>query len=158
MYADIERFILNMKIIIEQTDSDGRIKYIERVASCRPEGNLFMSSDVFEDATLDLQWEVDHMPDGRDKWLAMLQFADCCKECGDFDKALDYYVLVLEKTISNQTIIPKYFNLAEKAYQGVVCCNSCSDEYIWEMSSEILAGYRHLFQEDDDKRQDDDSK
>lgn len=141
-----------MKLLIQQTDSDGRTKFIERVAICHPEGNLSMANDVFDDVTLEHQWAVNHMPEGRDKLLAMLQFADYCKECGGLDKALDYYASVLEKTVSNQAIIPKYFNLAERAYQGVICCNSCSDEYTWEMSSEILAGYRHFFQEDEDKR------
>lgn len=139
-----------MKIIIEQTDSDGKTKFIERVASCRPEGNLSMTSDVFEDATLELQWDVDHMPEGRNKLLAMLHFANYCIENGEFDKALNYYSSVLEKTVSSNAIVPKFYNLAERAYQGVICCNSCSDEYTWEMSSEILAGYRLLFQKEDE--------
>lgn len=139
-----------MKILIQHTDSDGRTKFIEWVATCRPKGNLSMASDVFDAATLELQWDVDHMPEGRDKLLSKLRFADYCIENGVFDKALDYYSSVLEKTISNNTIILKYSNLAENAYQGVISCNSCSDECVWEMSSEILAGYRHLFQKEDE--------
>ena len=109
-----------------------------------------MASDVFDAATLELQWDVDNMPEGRDKLLAQLHFADYCIENGVFDKALGYYSSVLEKTISNNTIILKYSNLAENAYQGVISCNSCSDECVREMSSEILAGHRHLFQKEDE--------
>lgn len=139
-----------MKILIQHTDSEGRAKFIEWVATCRPKGNLSMASDVFDAATLELQWDVDYMPEGRDKLLAQLHFADYCIENGVFDKALDYYSSVLEKTISNNAINLKYYSLADKAYQGVISCNSCSDECIWEMSSEILAGYRHLFQKEDE--------
>lgn len=68
----------------------------------------------------------------------------------------DYYVSVLEKTVSNNVITPEFYDFAERAYQGVVCCNSCGDEYTWELSSEILAGYRHLFQkEDEDEKRND---
>ena len=80
-----------MKILIQHTDSDGRTKFIEWVATCRPKGNLSMASDVFDAATLELQWDVDNMPEGRDKLLAQLHFADYCIENGVFDKALGYY-------------------------------------------------------------------
>ena len=139
-----------MKILIQHTDSDGRTKFIEWVATCRPKGNLSMASDVFDAATLEFQCYVVNMPVGRYMLLAKRHFADFCIENGVFDKALGYYSSVLEKTISNNTIILKYSNLAENAYQGVISCNSCSDECVWEMSSEILAGYRHLFQKEDE--------
>ena len=53
-----------MKIIIQHTDSDGKTKFIEKVATCRPEGMLSMTDDVFDDAMYEQQFEVDNMKDG----------------------------------------------------------------------------------------------
>ena len=39
----------------------------------------------------------------------------------------------------------EYYNLADRAFQGVVCCNSCDNVYSWEISSDILEKYRDLF-------------
>ena len=42
-------------------------------------------------------------------------------------------------------IIKEYENFAVRAYEGVACCNSCDNEYTWELSSDILEKYRDYF-------------
>lgn len=142
-----------MKLIIEQTHPDGKVSYIEKVATGCPDGRIAMTSGVFDDASWEQQCDVDDMEEGRDKLVASLRFADYCAECGEFDKAFSYYCSVLEKSISDGRIINECQDLAERAYQGVVVCNSCGEEYTWEMSSEILAGYKELFQNQTDRKE-----
>ncbi|MGM9697777.1 MAG: hypothetical protein ACI3Y0_03940 [Prevotella sp.] len=134
-----------MKFLTQQTDSEGKTIYIERVAKCTPQGGLSMISDVFEEATCEQQFDVDYMKEGKDKMVACLQFADYCIDCGVYDKALHYYTYVLRESVSDGGIIKEYYNLADRAYQGVACCSSCDDEYTWELSSDILEKYRDLF-------------
>ncbi len=134
-----------MKIIIQHTDSDGKTTFIEKVATCRPEGMLSMTDDVFDDAMYEQQFEVDNMKDGMEKMEASLRFANSCIDCGVYYKALQYYYYVLKKSVADGKIIKEYDNLAGMAYQGLVCCNSCSDECTYEVSSELLEGYRDLF-------------
>ena len=136
-----------MKIIIELTDADGKTGLVEKVATCHPEGTISMTSDVFEEANYEQQFDADFMKDGRGKMEACLRHADACIDCGVYDKALHYYSYVLKKSVSQNRIIKEYNNLAERAFQGVVCCNSCNDEYAWEVSSEILERYRDLFKD-----------
>lgn len=139
-----------MKVLIQQTDPDRKTTFVEKVSTCHPDGNLSMTSDVFDEATCEQQWEVDHMEEGREKMEACLRFANDCVECGAYDKALGYYSSVLENTVEEGRIVQDYHHLAERAYQGVIRCNSCDDEYTWEVSSEILAKYEHLFIEKQD--------
>ena len=134
-----------MKIIIELTDADGKTGLVEKVATCHPEGTISMTSDVFEEANYEQQFDADFMKDGRGKMEACLRYADACIDCGVYDKALHYYSYVLKKSVSQNMIIKEYNNLAERALQGVVCCNSFGNEYTWEVSSGILEKYRDLF-------------
>ena len=60
-------------------------------------------------------------------------------------KSLYYYTYVLKKSISDGQIIKEYENFAVRAYEGVTCCNSCDNEYTWELSSDILEKYRDYF-------------
>ena len=76
---------------------------------------------------------------------ASLQFADYCINCGVYDKALHYYTYVLKESILDGQIIKEYENFAVRAYEGVACCNSCDNEYTWELSSDILEKYRDYF-------------
>ena len=108
-----------MKTLIQQTDSDGNIRFIEKVATCLPEGNVSMTDDVFDEATYEQQFVVDHMKEGKEKMEACLQFSD-------------------------GRIIKEYYNLADRAFQGVVCCNSCDNEYTWELSSDILEQHEEI--------------
>jgi len=105
-----------------------------------------MSNDVFEDVSCDMSYRIDKMKDGRKKYEASLRFADYCCSCGQYDTAYCYYASVLEKTIAGNKIIGKYKDLSHKAYQGLISCNSCDDECTWEVTSDILAGYRELFE------------
>ena len=134
-----------MKIIMQLTDADGKTGLVEKVATCHPEGTISMTSDVFEEANYEQQFDADFMKDGRGKMEACLRYADACIDCGVYDKALHYYSYVLKKSVSQNRIIKEYNNLAERAFQGVVCCNSFGNEYTWEVSSAILEKYRDLF-------------
>ena len=134
-----------MKIIMELTDADGKRGLVEKVATCHPEGTISMTSDAFEEANYEQRFDADFMKDGKEKMEACLRYADACIDCGVYDKALHYYSYVLKKSVSDGEILKEYKNLAERAFQGVACCNSCSDEYVWEVSSEILEKYRDLF-------------
>ena len=60
-------------------------------------------------------------------------------------KSLYYYTYVLKESISDGKIIKEYENFAVRAYEGVACCNSCDNEYTWELSSDILEKYRDYF-------------
>ena len=130
---------------MQLTDADGKTGFVEKVATCHPEGAISMTSDVFEEANYEQQFDADFMKDGKEKMEACLRYADACIDCGVYDKALHYYSYVLKKSVSDERIIKEYKNLAERAFQGVACCNSCSDEYVWEASSEILERFRDLF-------------
>ena len=134
-----------MKIIMQLTDADGKTGFVEKVATCHPEGAISMTSDVFEEANYEQQFDADFMKDGKEKMEACLRYADACIDCGVYDKALHYYSYVLKKSVSDERIIKEYKNLAERAFQGVACCNASSDEYVWEASSEILERFRDLF-------------
>ncbi len=135
----------NMKIIMELTDADGKTGFVEKVATCHPEGAISMTSDVFEEANYEQRFDVDFMKDGKEKMEACLRYADSCIDCGVYDKALHYYSYVLKKSVSEGGILKEYKKLAERAFQGVASCNSCSDEYTWEVSSEILERFRDYF-------------
>ena len=52
---------------------------------------------------------------------------------------------MLKESISDGQIIKEYENFAVRAYEGVACCNSCDNEYTWELSSDILEKYRDYF-------------
>ena len=104
-----------------------------------------MTRDVFEEVNCEQQFDVDYMKEGKEKMEASLQFADNCKNCGVYDKALYYYTYVLKESISDGQIIKEYENFAVRAYEGVACCNSCDNEYTWELSSDILEKYRDYF-------------
>ena len=71
-----------MKFLIQQTDSSGKTIFIEKVAKCTPRGDISMTSDVFEEANCEQQFDVDYMKEGKEKMEASLQFADNCKNCG----------------------------------------------------------------------------
>ena len=58
---------------------------------------------------------------------------------------IPYYTYVLKESISDGQIIKEYENFAVRAYEGVACCNSCDNEYTWELSSDILEKYRDYF-------------
>lgn len=140
-----------MKTLIQQTDSDRNIRFLEKVATCLPGGNVSMTDDVFDEATYEQQFVVDHMKEGKEKMEACLRFADYCIDCGVYDKALHYYSYVLEESVFEGRIKNGYQDLSFIAYQGVVCCNSCENEYTWEVSSEILKKYRDLFEKDNNE-------
>lgn len=108
-----------MEFLIQQTDSSGKTIYIEKVAKCTPQGGLSMTSDMFEQATCEQQFDVDYMKEGKEKMEACQQFSD-------------------------GLIIKEYYNLADRAYQGEVCCNSCDNEYTWELSSDILEQHEEI--------------
>ena len=134
-----------MKYLIQQKDSSGNTIYIEKVAKCTPRGDISMTSDVFEEANCEQQFDVDYMKEGKEKMEASLQFADYCINCGVYDKALHYYTYVLKESILDGQIIKEYENFSVRAYEGVACCNSCDNEYTWELSSDILEKYRDYF-------------
>lgn len=137
-----------MKLIIEQTGPDGKSKFIEKVATGRPDGGVSMTEEVFEEAICEQQLDISFMKEGKAKIEALLRFADYCVEYGEYSKGYFNYSSALEKTISEGKIIKKYKNLAERAYQGIIRCNSCDDEYILEVSSGVLEEYRKFFQPD----------
>ena len=139
-----------MKLIIEQTGPDGKSKFIEKVATGRPEGSVSMTEEVFEEAICEQQLDIEFMKEGRAKIEALLRFADYCIEYGEYSKGYLNYSSALERTISEGKIIEKYKELAERAYQGIIRCNSCDDECIWEDSSGLLEEYRDLFQHDEE--------
>ena len=134
-----------MKFLIQQTDSSGKTIFIEKVAKCTPRGDISMTSAVFEEATCEQQFDGDYMKEDKEKIEASLQFADYCINCGVYDKALHYYTYVLKESILDGQIIKEYENFAVRAYEGVACCNSCDNEYTWELSSDILEKYRDYF-------------
>lgn len=138
-----------MKQIIQQTGPDGRTGYIERVATSRSDGKLTMTSEVFEEITGEQQFNIDFMKEGKAKIEALLRFADYCIDCGEYDKGYLNYSSALKRTIFEGKIIKKYKSFAERAYQGIIRCNSCGDEYTWEESSGELEEYRKLFQSDE---------
>lgn len=138
-----------MKQIIQQIGPDGRTKYIEKVATSHSDGKLTMPSEVFEEITGEQQFNIGFMKEGKAKIEALLRFADYCIECGEYDKAYLNYSSALRRTILDGKVILKCKSLAERAYQGIICCNSYSDEYSWEESSGELEEYRKLFQSDD---------
>lgn len=39
-----------MNLIIQQIGADGNTKYLEKVATCQPDGNVSMTIDVFDEA------------------------------------------------------------------------------------------------------------
>lgn len=135
-----------MKQIIQQIGPDGKAKYIEKVATSHSDGKLTMTSEVFEEVTGEQQFEIDLMKEGKAKIEALLHFADYCVECDEFSKGYLNYSSALRRTILDGKIIQKYKILAERAYQGIIRCNSCGDEYTWEKSSGELEEYRQLFQ------------
>ena len=137
-----------MKLIIEKTAPDGKSILIEKVATGRPDGCVSMAEEVFEDAICEQQLDIEVMKEGKAKIEALLHFADYCVEYGEYSKGYFNYSSALEKTISEGKIIKKYKNLAERAYQGIIRCNSCEDEYLSEKSSGTLEEYRKLFQPD----------
>lgn len=137
-----------MNLIIQQIGADGNTKYLEKVATCQPDGNVSMTIDVFDEAMCEQQWDIVCMKEGEEKLEASLRFADYCIGCGEYGKAFDYYSSVLEKIISDDKIITKYQYFAERAYQGTVTCNFNGDECTWEKSSEVLAKYKKLFQKE----------
>lgn len=139
-----------MKLIIEKTGPDGKSILIEKVATGRPDGCVSMTEEVFEEAISEQQLDIEVMKEGKAKIEALLLFADYCVEYGEYSKGYFNYSSALEKTISEGKIIKKYKNLAERAYQGIIRCNSCEDEYISEKSSGILEEYRKLFQPDNE--------
>lgn len=120
----------------------------EKVVTCNTHGVIAMSNDVFDEVSCDMRYRIDKMKDGRKKFEASLRFAEYCCSCGQYDTAYCYYAAVLEKTVADNKIIDKYKDLAHKAYQGLICCNSSNDECTWEITSDILAGYREIFEEE----------
>ena len=56
-----------MKFLIQQTDSSGKTIFIEKVAKCTPRGDISMTSDVFEEANCEQQFDVDYMKEGKEK-------------------------------------------------------------------------------------------
>lgn len=66
--------------IFDTTNRFERQDYIHRkVAKCTPQGGLSMTSDVFEEATCEQQFDVDYMKEGKEKdrgLFAILRWAD----------------------------------------------------------------------------------
>ena len=71
----------NMKIILQLTDSDWKAGLVEKVATY----NLSMTSDVFEEANFEQQFDVDSMKDFKEKMEACLLYDDSCIDCGIYD-------------------------------------------------------------------------
>ncbi len=118
-----------------------------KLATAHPDGHMNMTPDEFNWATVEERDRINAMKDGRKKFEASLRFADFCLDCGEYYTAFCFYASTLEKTVANNRIIGKYRDIANKAYHGVLSCNVCNDECTWEISSELLAGYREAFED-----------
>ena len=53
-----------MNLIIQQIGADGNTKYLEKVATCQPDGNVSMTIDVFDEAMCEQRWDIDCMKEG----------------------------------------------------------------------------------------------
>ena len=127
-----------------QTTPGDKVTYAEKVATCHSDGRLCLASHAPAEAIEKRQRETGYTEDGLDKLEASLRFADSCMQHGDYSQALDYYSYVLERSVSDGSVLASCQTLSAKAYKGIALCHALGDECTWECASEILQGYRKV--------------
>lgn len=62
-------------------------------------------------------------------------------------EALNIYREVLENIAKQPNKDESHIAIAEKAYKGLIELSRSENEYIWEVSTQLLDCYEHLFDE-----------
>lgn len=114
-------------------------KIITKVGSCTPTGELKMEKDSFMDLYEERNDEICSMPDSLEKIESKLSLADFCYQQGHDVKALRLYEKVFFSFPWECT--GKKRELFERAIKGLSALCSSENEYVWEVSSQIVGDY-----------------
>lgn len=123
---------------------------LQKIAQCNSNGELWLTSDVFEDVSWEFLADIESISDEKEKLHEYLKYADYCSQFQMNKEAFHYYQLVLNKSINQNIILSDLREIAENAYYGVINLMHSNDEYIWESGSMITDCYEELFKDTDD--------
>lgn len=76
-----------------------------------------------------------------EEWKNILQQAEILSE----QEALNIYRNVLEEINRLPIKDESHIAIAEQAYKGLIALSRSENEYIWEVSTQLLDCYEHLF-------------
>ncbi len=114
-------------------------KIITKVGSCTPTGELKMEKDSFMDLYEERTDEIYSMPDSLEKIESKLSLADFCYQQGHDVEALHLYGKAFRSFPWECT--GKKRELFERAIKGLSALCSSENEYVWEVSSQIVGDY-----------------
>lgn len=124
-------------------------KYVLKVGSCTPSGNLLMEQSVFDELYASAYAEISDMSEGLERINKILSLADFCYQNREDSKASNWYAHVF-RSFSWQCEGEERI-LFERALQGLssLCCSE--DECVWEMCSQIVGDYNIWKREQEEK-------
>lgn len=122
------------------------MKNYQKIAGCTKEGKFHISPKIFETEDCDFTNSLFSTSD-MEEWFRMkLVYADHCRLYGDDYEAMIIYTDILNDTMLEETPIPLYADIAQKAYIGLSDVTLNGSDFVFERGIGKVDKYRTWFE------------